>query len=160
MQAVNEDRMKRKRLYLHKVLAATHMLDAKESLLAAYGCTSTLQMTEAALDHLTARVRDIQDMKPFRSGGSYTGSAQKSAVETDPDTKHWRHKCLRMIAACGVNTQDWNAVNAFLLDPRIAGKHLYELTTGELNNLHRKLQNVKANIEKKNDTVNNITQHN
>jgi hypothetical protein len=54
-----------------------------------------------------------------------------------------------MIAACGVDTQDWNAVNAFMLDKRIAGKHLYELSIPELTSLQRKLHAVAENIKLK-----------
>lgn len=130
--------IKKKRQKFNALLHVGKMIDAKEHILGAYGVLSTLDLTEEQLDDAIRRVHDIIDIKK--------DNAEKHLRE-------WRHKCLRMLAECGVNTQDWNAVNAFMMDKRIAGKHLYELNLIELAELHRKLHNVKVNIDKKQNEV-------
>ncbi|HLO59020.1 MAG TPA: hypothetical protein VK172_14915 [Lentimicrobium sp.] len=123
--------LKQKRRRFNALLAAGQMMDAKEHILSGYGVSSTLDLTEPELDGLISRVEKLL--------------AQKKD-DTDKAIREWRHKCLRKMNECGINTNDWNAVNAFMLNKRICGKHLYELDLKELQVLHRKLHNVRDNI--------------
>jgi uncharacterized protein YecA (UPF0149 family) len=126
--------IKRKRQRFNALLYYAKMREAKEGLLAGYNAESTSELTEQQLDELIERVQAIIDEK---------------GADADKIVRQWRHKCLRMIAECKVNTQDWNAVNAFMMDPRIAGKLIPELSLNELQALHRKLHNVRDEIIKK-----------
>ena len=126
--------IKQKRRLFNTLLAKTHQMSAKQYILEGQGVNSTTELSEKQLDWLIDWASDILANK---------------RTDADRDVREWRHKCLRMIALCGVDTQDWNKVNAFMLNKRICGKHLYELTTEELMTLHRKLHNVAANIDKK-----------
>jgi hypothetical protein len=110
------------------------MTDAKPHILGGMGVQSTLQLSEKQLDDVIKRVEDLVNRKQ---------------TDADRHTREWRHKCLRMVQACGIDTRDWNNVNAFLLDKRIAGKHLYEMDIQELIVLHKKLHNVRDNFAKK-----------
>jgi len=120
--------IKQKRRKFNALLAVAHMMEAKKWMLAYYGVDSTTELSEKQLDELIAKAQDL---------------VNKSKEEQDFKMRKWRHRCLRMMAACGVDTQDWNAVNAFMMDPRICGRHLYELNVPELMTLHRKLHNVR-----------------
>ncbi len=118
----------------HALLAKTKMMYAKPAMLAGQGVESTKDLTSEQLDTLIDYLLDLVIGKN---------------KDADKEVRTWRHKVLRMVAECGVNTNDWNEVNAFLLDKRVAGKHLYEITDiEELKKLHRKLFNISSNIKK------------
>lgn len=59
-----------------------------------------------------------------------------------------RSVCLKLMQRLGVDTTDWNRVNAYCRDPRIAGKPFAEITADELESLSvrlRMIQRKKAN---------------
>jgi hypothetical protein len=118
----------------HALLYQTHMLDSKQDFLESYNVSSTSHLAIDELDELIAILEGIQ-------------SEKEAAKATE--VRLWRHKCLRMISLCGVNTSDWNKVNAFMLKPQISGKHLYSHTVPELQLLHRKLHNVASEKAKR-----------
>lgn len=133
--------IKQKRQKFNILLHYGHLMEAKPHILAGYGAESTKDLTEKQLDELIIRVQAI---------------INKKQTEGDQLTRQWRHKCLRMMHECGVDTHDWEAVNAFCMDKRIAGKHLYELTTDELQVLHRKLHNVRDRKAEKAEKIENV----
>lgn len=53
-----------------------------------------------------------------------------------------RSATLKLMQKAGVDTTDWNRVNAFCRDPRIAGKEFARLTTDELSQLRRKIRAI------------------
>jgi hypothetical protein len=116
-------------------------MHAKAYILEGYGASSTLELTEKQLDDIILRIEKI---------------IKQQKEEKDSELRYWRHKCIRMIAECGINTQDWNDVNAFILNRRIAGRHLYELDINELKELHRKLHNVRDNMLRKQNELKQI----
>jgi len=103
------------------------MQEAKEHLLDAWGVSSTLELTDKQLDEIIQHLKELQ--------------AEKQVSKTD-QIKHWRHKCLRVMSKI-IDTSDWNRVNAFMMDKRVSGKHLYEHSIEELQALHRKLNQIK-----------------
>lgn len=131
--------LKQKRRRFNALLAAGKLMAAKEDILSGYGVSSTMDLTDSQLDEVIKRVEQL---------------IGKQKQDTDLITRQWRHKCLRLINKCGVDTNDWNAVNAFMMNPRICGKHIYELDVCELQTLHRKLHNVRSNmIQKEQDNL-------
>lgn len=126
-----------KRRLFHVLLASLHMMQAKEHLLEAYNVSSTLDLSEQQLDELIAYLKGLQTGKP---------------ENVSEDVKTWRHKCLRVMSDI-INTQDWQAVNKFMMDKRIAGKHLYELNLDELKKLQHKLFNIRDIYKKKDDII-------
>lgn len=56
--------------------------------------------------------------------------------------KRQRSAVLARLTTLGIDTTDWNRVNAFLGDSRIAGKPFYKLTYDELINLIAKLESI------------------
>ncbi len=106
------------------------MMASKPDMLRGYGVTSTSDLSSDQLDKLIVYLEDIDKCK--------------RKPDTD-EKREWRYKVLRVMTRCGVDTQDWNRVNAFMCQPRIAGKHLYKCSVDELKALHRKLHNVAAN---------------
>lgn len=53
-----------------------------------------------------------------------------------------RSATLKLMQKAGIDTTDWKRINAFCLDPRIAGKEFARLTTDELAQLRRKIRAI------------------
>ena len=53
-----------------------------------------------------------------------------------------RSVCLKLMQKAGIDTTDWQRVNAFCEDPRIAGKVFARLTSEELEKLSVKLRSI------------------
>lgn len=60
----------------------------------------------------------------------------------DYSLKRQRSAVLARLTRLGIDTADWDRVNAYLEDPRIAGKPLYRLSYGELLKLISKLESI------------------
>lgn len=58
------------------------------------------------------------------------------------DLRRSRSTCLLLMQKLGIDTTDWNRVNAFCKDGRIAGKVFRDLTTDDLWNLSVKLRSI------------------
>lgn len=56
--------------------------------------------------------------------------------------KKLRSGILTRLQRHGVNTTDWAAVNRFMLDPRIAGKALYQMSIDEMQKLIPRLEQI------------------
>lgn len=54
-----------------------------------------------------------------------------------------RSSVLKIMMDMGINTGDWGAIDAFCLQPRIAGKRFYYLSVGELGALRKKLLSIR-----------------
>lgn len=121
-----------KRQLLHMLLVKNHLLHAKEHVLSVYGTDRIRELSEPELDECIERIGRIAEGKA-----------------NDSEIKHWRHLCLRAMSKF-INTQDWNNVNSFMMNKRIAGKHMYECSLDELKNLYRKINKI-AEIMKSRD---------
>ena len=53
-----------------------------------------------------------------------------------------RSSVLHQMQLLGIDTADWNRVDAFCRDPRIAGKRFCHLDSGDLDALLRKLRAI------------------
>ena len=98
----------------------------REAILEGYGVSSTADLNVAQLDELIRQ---------------YSAEYHKPASE---DTRNLRSSILTLLTRLGVynTSDDWAAVNQFLMDKRIAGKLMYQCTDDELRNLKRKLHNI------------------
>jgi len=68
--------------------------------------------------------------------------AMDNIVNDPAAIKQARSGVLHLLQKIGVNTADWNAVNAYLESPKIASKRLYNLNLNELHQLRRKLESI------------------
>lgn len=65
--------------------------------------------------------------------------------QNQPDEKvikKLRSGILTRLQQHGINTADWAAVNRFMLDPRIAGKALYQMSIDEMQRLIPRLEQI------------------
>ncbi|MDR0834626.1 MAG: hypothetical protein LBN93_10675 [Candidatus Symbiothrix sp.] len=58
------------------------------------------------------------------------------------EEKRLRSAILHRLQKHGVNTADWNSVNAFMRQPRIAGKTLGEMSISEMQAFIPKIQSI------------------
>ena len=61
---------------------------------------------------------------------------------SERDIKKLRSSILLRLQKHGVDTTNWNAVNKFLKQPRIAGKELYLMSITEMQELIKKLESI------------------
>lgn len=98
----------------------------RDSILGQYGVTSTADLNIHQLDELIDQ---------------YSNQA--------PASEHVRRQrsiILDLLTKLGIynDNGDWQAVNAYLMKPRIAGKLLYQMSSDELNTLQYKLRSILA----------------
>ena len=67
-------------------------------------------------------------------------TVEQTRKQSDERVKKARSLCLLLMQRLGIDTTDWNRVNAFCRDLRIAGKEFYPLSLPELEALARKLR--------------------
>jgi hypothetical protein len=94
------------------------------ALLSQYGVESSTQLDISMLEEL------IEDVK---------------CLQTPEDVRKERSGILHILSKLGIrgSAEDgWEAVNAYLSSPRIAGKRLYEMTYEELIMCNRKLRTI------------------
>ncbi len=68
--------------------------------------------------------------------------ASSRKVYTDPEKKKLRSNIMLRLQKHGIDTTHWRNVNTFLLQPRIAGKMLFEMSVDEMKALIPKLEAI------------------
>lgn len=113
----------------------------RDSILEPYGVTSTADLTEKQLDELILRF-----------------SHNKNHI-ADDDVRQERSVVLKLLTQMNIykNDSNWDRVNAFLMDNRIAGKLLYEMNLEELKQLAIKLRSIKSKMDKDNEYLTKIS---
>ena len=112
--------------------------------------TLVYQFTQGRTEHL--RQMTVQEYDSMcRQMEDITGYDERRRKQYDILRKA-RSGVLHQLQIYGIDTTDWNRVDAFCKDPRIAGKQFRKLTTDELNSLNTKLRII---IRKKKDNGDN-----
>ncbi len=98
----------------------------RDAILESYGVTSTADLNLQQLDELIER---------------FSGKTEVTAR-----TRALRSDVMVTLDKLGIYSEngDWQRVNAFLMQPRIAGKLLYQISDDELIALNRKLRAILA----------------
>lgn len=124
-----EDDKKRKIKTFHALLARLGLMSYKADMLAGYGVESTTELDVWELEELIKRLRDEE---------------QARRHENDAELRSLRSIALSILQRMGIykDNHTWHRVNEYLLNPRIAGKLLYELKPDELRQLIRKLRGI------------------
>lgn len=92
------------------------------------GRTDSLrELTGGELEQLRSQLRVRTGFKPRKADGKMRSK---------------RSQVLKLIEAYGVDTKNWDAVNAFVEEERIAGKAFSQLTLEELEQLRRKMWSI------------------
>lgn len=109
----------------------------KESIVLQYTDNRTSSLREMNLKEYNAACAGMQKLIPptFREELLRVRRLQRSAV-------------LHQMQLLGIDTSDWNKVNSFCRDSRIAGKEFRELDCDELDALQVKLRTIRRKKEK------------
>ena len=115
----------------YTLLGQLNLKAQKESLLVGYDVESTKDLTEAQIKDLIGRLLNIQ---------------QGKATEALPSVRKQRSIMLALLTDMGIYTDksSWSDVNALLLNPRIAGKVMYEMDEAELKGAIGRIRAMKA----------------
>ena len=89
------------------------------------------EMTEREYDECC---RGMEKMIP--------GGATAGREAFNRERKKWRNAALHQLQLYGIDTTDWNKVNAFCKDSRIAGKEFRDLDCEELEALTKKMRAI------------------
>ena len=76
------------------------------------------------------------------------GTALERRDGYQAELRQMRSKVLHQMQLIGVDTADWNAVNAYCYNPRIAGKPFGWLKLEELEELLKKLRAIRAKMQR------------
>lgn len=117
---------KTKNRLVNVLISQIGIMDNKSDLLASYKVESTKDLTDKDIDELIVRLRQMLEHK---------------TQENDKQLRTWRSNILTLLNKMGiyVTNGDWSKVNQFLLNKKISGKLLYEMSVDEMKQLYRKL---------------------
>lgn len=104
----------------------------KETLVEQYTHGRTVHLHETTIQEYDAMCRQMEQI---------VGYDERHRRQYDILRKA-RSGALHQMQLYGIDTTDWNRVNAFCQDRRIAGKQFREMDTEELNTLNTKLRMI------------------
>lgn len=113
--------------------------DLKEQLVLAYTDNRTSSLKEMKQSEYDAMCASMQE----------TVNGGISAAEFTARIKGYRSKVLHWLQVIGIDTTDWDRVDAYCLDSRIAGKVFRKLTIPELEALVPKLKAIARKAKEK-----------
>lgn len=123
----------------------------KEELVWEYSHKLTTSLAEFYKTKPAQYKKMISDMQRTISQSAKPDDRTKLII--DRELKRRRSAILLRIQKLGVDTTNWNAVNKFMRNPRIAGKTLGEMDTEEMDLLIPKLESIlkkdQADVTKK-----------
>lgn len=111
----------------HAALNAAGLRNQKANILAGFDVESTKDLTAKQADECI---------------GKFNVMVAEKKKEAPADIRRHRSIVLTLLNKLGiyVTNGDWGRVNAFLENPRIAGKQMYKMNIDELKALQRKLR--------------------
>lgn len=131
---------------LLKQMPGTDMEQLKESLVWQFTGMRTYSLRE-----MTAG--EYKEMTRYMEG----------VIERKPDervVKKLRSAILHRLQKHGVNTTSWDDVNRFLLNPRVAGKMLFQMDVEEMQNLIGKLERILEKDRRRQQDINRLVAFN
>ena len=130
----NFDILFRKRLIrlFHTLLQQLHLIDQKEAILEGYGKEHASDLTDDELDDAVKQLLQLRD-------------------GANAEIRRLRSQILTLLQKMGIyqDNNSWSRVNEYLLQPRIAGKLLFQMSEAELEGLRIKLNSILTKQEKK-----------
>lgn len=117
--------------------------DLKEQLVLAYTGNRTSSLKEIKQSEYDAMCASLQE----------TLDGNVGAAEFKARIKGYRSKVLHWLQVIGIDTTDWDCVDAYCLDSRIAGKVFRKLTIPELEALVPKLKAIARKAKEKPEPI-------
>lgn len=125
---------------LHAMLNELALMGQKEALLDGYGVTSAAHLTDDDLQHLIGRLQQMKDAR-------------------QAPLRRMRSDVLTTLTLMGIyrTNADWPRVNAYIQQPRIGGKLLYDMNADELRALNTKLRIIMQKQAQRGDDTKHIS---
>jgi len=101
----------------------------------------------------------IQDLQKMVNKMDKPGETPK-IPDTNRDIKKLRSAVLHRLQKHGIDTTNWEKVNSFLEQPRIAGKRLYQMNLEEIENLIKKLESILKKDKTREKEINRLSKMN
>lgn len=122
-------------IQFHTLLHKVGIMDQKEAILEGFGVTSSKDLSDLQITEVISRLQRMSDAR----------------YNVPESTRRKRSTILDLLVRLDVykNNGDWSRVNKYLMQPRIAGKLLYEMDETELDALARKLRAILKKQEEK-----------
>lgn len=99
------------------------------------GIMSIKQVARLAVDYADALIEELK-------GGNRETEEDEWRQKLREELRRKRSVCLKLMQQLGIDTTDWNRVNEFCNNPRIAGKPFVQVSTAELEQLAIKLRAI------------------
>lgn len=115
----------------------------KDELVWKYSHTLTTSLAEFYEKRPADYQRMINDMQRIVDQTPYEAKG-RTALIIEREIKQRRSAVLIRVQKLGIDTTNWNTVNKFMRNPKIAGKTLGELSADELDMLIPKLESMLA----------------
>ncbi|MFV0505903.1 MAG: hypothetical protein ACK5L5_04220 [Bacteroidales bacterium] len=112
----------------------------KEELVAQYSEGETTSLRELYTHYPRAYALMVRNMQ--------------NAYNNDPEVKKLRSGLLHRMQKHGIDTTNWNEVNKFLWQTKIAGKLLFHMSKTEMRALTRKLESILKKRGRKKEACN------
>lgn len=127
----------------HSLLRETGLTQRKPDMLSGYGVEHANELTSEQLYYI------CEELRKHRDGTNARVRAARSQV-------------LSQLQRIGIYTdnRDWAQVNHYLMQPRIAGKLLYQMDITELEALSTKLRSIERKSELKRLETHHLTRNN
>ena len=109
----------------------------KETLVEQYTSGRTTHLHETTQQEYNKMCRDMEQVAGY---DEFVEGIRKQL-------RRKRSVCLKLMQQLGIDTTDWNRVNAFCEDERIAGKAFRHISIDELEELAVKLRTIKRKKE-------------
>lgn len=132
-------------------MASLNLIQHKVEILLPYGTESLRDLDASQLADLSNRLQQIQD-----------SHADGQQCQVPVAIRRLRSNVLSVLTDMKIydGSKSWDRVNNFLLNPRIAGKLLYEMGDEELKALNKKLRAMHKKNEEMRQRENYIARQN
>jgi hypothetical protein len=130
MATTTKDQLAPKRKLLAAILVERGLMQQKEAILSRYGVERIRDLNGYQLNEL------IDGLKPVER--------KRKTTDAPLEVRQARSTVLTLLDDLGIKPKkgNWDAVNNYLKQPRIAGKVLYAMTEEELKNCAVRLRSV------------------
>ena len=130
----------------------------KEELVLEYSSNKTASLSwfcEIMPRDYTRMINDMQ--QTVDSMKKQQPQQQPSKFTTSSITKQYRSSILKRLQKHGIDTTDWDRVNNFMEQPRIAGKRLYEMTDQEMIDFIPKMESILKKDKQREQSIERLT---
>jgi hypothetical protein len=102
-------------------------------------------------------IQDMQQIVDSMKQPKNKTQQQPSKFTTSAVTKQYRSAILKRLQQHGIDTTNWDRVNSFMENPRIAGKRLYEMSDQEMIDFIPKMESILKKDKQREAAIERLT---